>query len=54
MTAAATVAYFATLKGLSRKVAKQRAYELLERYGLGEFADTKVQALSKGMAQRSR
>ena len=39
MTAAATIAYFASLKGLTRKAAKQRAYELLERYGLGEFAD---------------
>lgn len=52
MTAAATVAYFATLKGLSRKTAKQRAYQLLERYGLGEFADTRIQALSKGMGQK--
>jgi ABC-2 type transport system ATP-binding protein len=52
MTAAATVAYFASLKGLSRKAAKQRAYALLERYGLGEFADAKIQALSKGMSQK--
>ena len=52
MTAAATVAYFASLKGLSRKAAKQRARTLLERYGLGEFADTKIQALSKGMGQK--
>jgi ABC-2 type transport system ATP-binding protein len=52
MTAAATVTYFATLKGLSRRVAKQRARELLERYGLGKFADTKIQALSKGMGQK--
>ena len=52
MTAAATIAYFASLKGLSRKAAKQRAYELLERYGLGEFADSKIQALSKGMGQK--
>jgi ABC-2 type transport system ATP-binding protein len=52
MTAAATIAYFATLKGLSRKAAKQRAYELLERYGLGKFADSKIQALSKGMGQK--
>jgi ABC-2 type transport system ATP-binding protein len=52
MTAAATVAYFATLKGLSRKAAKLRAYELLERYGLGEFADTRIQMLSKGMGQK--
>jgi ABC-2 type transport system ATP-binding protein len=52
MTAAATVAYFASLKGLSRKAAKQRAHELLERHGLGEFADTRIQALSKGMGQK--
>jgi ABC-2 type transport system ATP-binding protein len=52
MTAAATVAFFASLKGLSRKSAKQRARELLARYGLGEFADTKIQALSKGMSQK--
>ncbi len=52
MTAAATIAYFASLKGLSRKAAKQRAYELLERYGLGAFADTQIKALSKGMGQK--
>jgi ABC-2 type transport system ATP-binding protein len=52
MTAAATVAYFASLKGLSRKAAKQRAHELLERYGLGEFADARIQTLSKGMSQK--
>ena len=50
MTAVATVAYFASLKGLSRKTAKERAYSLLERYGLGEFAGTRIEALSKGMA----
>jgi ABC-2 type transport system ATP-binding protein len=52
MTAAATVAYFASLKGLSRKIAKQRSHELLDRYGLGEFAHAKIQTLSKGMAQK--
>jgi ABC-2 type transport system ATP-binding protein len=52
MTAAATVAFFASLKGLPRKAAKQRAYELLERYGLGEFADARIQSLSKGMGQK--
>jgi len=52
MTAVATVAYFASLKGLSRKTAKERAYSLLERYGLGEFAGTRIQALSKGMGQK--
>lgn len=48
----AVVAYFATLKGLSRKAAKQRAFELLERYGLKDFANSPTEALSKGMGQK--
>src|SRR6478736_3074753 len=36
----AVIAYFATLKGLSTKAAKQRAFELLERYGLKDFANS--------------
>lgn len=48
----AVIAYFATLKGLSRKAAKQRAFELLERYGLKDFADKPTEALSKGMGQK--
>src|SRR5688572_23423939 len=52
MTAAATIAYFASLKGLKRTAANRRARELLERYGLGEFADAKIQSLSKGMGQK--
>jgi ABC-2 type transport system ATP-binding protein len=46
------VAYFATLKGMTRKAARQRAYELLERYGLKDFADKPTDALSKGMGQK--
>lgn len=48
----AVIAYFATLKGLSRKAAKQRAFELLERYGLKDFATKPTDALSKGMGQK--
>jgi ABC-2 type transport system ATP-binding protein len=48
----AVIAYFATLKGLSRKAAKQRAFELLERYGLKDFATKPTEALSKGMGQK--
>jgi ABC-2 type transport system ATP-binding protein len=48
----AIVAYFATLKGLSRKAAKQRAFELLERYGLKDFAEKTTESLSKGMSQK--
>jgi len=52
MKAWSVVAYFATLKGLDRKAAKQRAYELLERYGLKDFANKPTDALSKGMSQK--
>ena len=48
----AIVAYFATLKGLDRHTAKTRAYELLERYGLKDFADKRTETLSKGMGQK--
>lgn len=48
----AVIAYFAALKGLNRKAAKQRAYELLERYGLKDFANSPTEALSKGMGQK--
>src|SRR5260221_517392 len=48
----AVIAYFASLKGLDRKTAKNRAYELLERYGLKDFAEKPTDALSKGMGQK--
>jgi ABC-2 type transport system ATP-binding protein len=52
MKAWSVIAYFATLKGLSRKAARLRAFELLERYGLKDFADKPTEALSKGMGQK--
>src|SRR5688500_10400560 len=52
MKAWSVVAYFATLKGLSRREAKRRAFELLERYGLKDFAEKRTDALSKGMGQK--
>jgi ABC-2 type transport system ATP-binding protein len=48
----AVIAYFATLKGLDQKSARQRAHELLERYGLKDFAGKPTDALSKGMGQK--
>lgn len=48
----AVIAYFATLKGMSRPAAKRRAFELLERYGLKDFATKPTEALSKGMGQK--
>jgi len=44
--------FLAGLKGVPKEVAKQRALEWLERFGLGNYARAKVQELSKGMAQR--
>ena len=52
MKAWSIIAYFAALKGMDRGPAKKRAYELLERYGLKDFADKKTEALSKGMGQK--
>lgn len=52
MKAWSIIAYFATLKGMSRRDAKAKAYELLERFGLGDFADKRTEALSKGMGQK--
>ncbi len=52
MKAVDTIAYFAQLRGLSGKEAKARAYSLLEEFDLGDFARSKNEALSKGMAQK--
>jgi ABC-2 type transport system ATP-binding protein len=52
MKAWAIIAYFGTLKGMSSRAAKTRACELLERYGLKDFADKRTDALSKGMGQK--
>src|SRR5688572_8783101 len=52
MKAWSVIAYFATLKGLTRAAAKRRAFELLERYGLKDFATKPTEALSKGMGQK--
>ena len=52
MKAWAIIAYFASLKGMNRREAKRRAFELLERYGLKDFASARTEALSKGMGQK--
>jgi ABC-2 type transport system ATP-binding protein len=52
MKARDIIAYFGQLKGMSRGKARSRAGELLERYGLGEFALRRCEALSKGMQQK--
>jgi ABC-2 type transport system ATP-binding protein len=52
MKAAELIAYFGQLKGMPRRKARDRAGELLDRYGLGEFALRRCEALSKGMQQK--
>ena len=52
MRAAETIAYFGRLKGMDAKRAMGEARTLLERFGLGAFADTRIEGLSKGMAQK--
>jgi ABC-2 type transport system ATP-binding protein len=44
--------YFGTLKGMSRRDANAAIDVWLDRMGLGEWANKKVEALSKGMAQK--
>lgn len=52
MTAFDTIVYFARLKGLWAGRARRRADELLDELGLSHVRDRRVEALSKGMAQK--
>ena len=52
MTAFDTIVYFAKLKGLWAGRARRRADELLEELGLSHVRDRRIEALSKGMAQK--
>ena len=52
MSAFDTVVYFAKLKGMSARKARARADQLLDELGLGFAKDRRIEALSKGMAQK--
>lgn len=52
LTAEENLEYFGVLRGLSRRVARQRGQELLERFDLLQKRRTTVQALSRGMQQK--
>ncbi len=52
MSVLQTVIYFGQLKGLSRPASQSAAALLIERFGLAEFRDHRVDRLSKGMAQK--
>ncbi len=44
--------YYGMLKGMAKRDARRAGAEWMERLGLGEWLDKKVEALSKGMAQK--
>ena len=46
------IAYFGTLKGMPGAEAKEKARQLLKKYGLGEWIGQKTEAMSKGMGQK--
>jgi ABC-2 type transport system ATP-binding protein len=46
------IIFFARLKGMDEKSARREAHRWLERMGLGEWRDGKVETLSKGMQQK--
>jgi len=46
--------YLAVLKGMDRKLVRERAEMLLEQVGLGGEGGSKVKALSKGMQQKAQ
>jgi len=46
------LAYFGKLKGMPSREARSKAAELLDQFGLGDWADKKCEALSKGMGQK--
>jgi ABC-2 type transport system ATP-binding protein len=52
MRADESIAYIASLKGVPPAQAMKIARQLLERYGLGKFSRTRIEGLSKGMAQK--
>jgi ABC-2 type transport system ATP-binding protein len=52
MTARDSVIYFGRLKGMKAAEARRAADHLLERVGLGKVGNRRIEALSKGMAQK--
>lgn len=52
MSALDTIVYFARLKGIEKAEAKREGMALLERFGLGNNARTRIDQLSKGMSQK--
>ena len=52
MTVSQVLEYYAAMKGASSRDARRESRAWLERMGIAEWANKKVEALSKGMAQK--
>jgi sodium transport system ATP-binding protein len=52
LTARETIEFFARLNGCPNALARARVKLLVERFGLGAFADARVDQLSQGMRQK--
>jgi len=52
LTARETLEFFARLNGWPAEKARQRANFLIDRFGLGAYADARVDKLSQGMKQK--
>ncbi len=52
LTARETLEFFARIGGLPRSLVRSRVDELIARFGISLYADTRVEALSQGMKQK--
>jgi sodium transport system ATP-binding protein len=52
LTARETIEFFARINGVSDERVRQRVDYLVERFGLGDYANTRVDRLSQGMKQK--
>jgi sodium transport system ATP-binding protein len=52
LTARETLEFFARINGWPQETARKRVDSLIQRFGLGEYADARVDKLSQGMKQK--
>jgi sodium transport system ATP-binding protein len=52
LTAKETLEFFARIGGVPRERVRSRVDELIERFGIGAYAGTRIEALSQGMKQK--
>ncbi|MFP3947465.1 MAG: ABC transporter ATP-binding protein [Gemmatimonadota bacterium] len=52
LTARETLDFFARINGMARHAVEDRVEDLVERFGIAEYADARVEKLSSGMKQK--